>query len=80
MRSFVSQLTPETIAALRRFILPKEMLPAWSNLFEDFPGRISQQEVFEGGREEIGSLAKLIFRCTDGSEQCLTPSFARNRD
>lgn len=32
-----------------------------------FPRTISQQEVFEGGSEEMGSLARLIFRCTDGS-------------
>jgi hypothetical protein len=32
-----------------------------------FPRTISQQEVFEGGSDEIGSLAKLVFRCIDGS-------------
>jgi hypothetical protein len=32
-----------------------------------FPKTVSQQEIFEGGSEEIGSLAKLVFRCTDGS-------------
>ena len=32
-----------------------------------FPRTVAQREVFEGGSEEIGSLAKLIFCCTDGS-------------
>jgi hypothetical protein len=32
-----------------------------------FPHTVSQEEIFEGGSEEIGSLAKLVFRCTDGS-------------
>jgi hypothetical protein len=32
-----------------------------------FPKTVSQQEIFEGGSEEIGSLARLVFSCTDGS-------------
>jgi len=32
-----------------------------------FPKIVSQQEVFQGGSEELGSSAQLVFRCIDGS-------------